>query len=132
MIGTYAELFGYFDYGLTRRSEDQQDQSISTDALWNLKDKEKYYDFGAGTNIYLVPKKLTLRLQYDYSKSDGNTDLTLSSDALNNPNGNALFGTGANNEATPRDESRGFSPLALPVPTLGRTRKCQTTLRCED
>jgi MtrB/PioB family decaheme-associated outer membrane protein len=97
MIGTYAQLFGYFDYGLTRRSEDQQDQSISTDALWNLKDKEKYYDFGAGTNIYLVPKKLTLRLQYDYSKSDGNADLTLSSDALNNPNGNALFGTGANN-----------------------------------
>src|ERR1700690_3514851 len=42
-------------------------------------------------------KKLTMRLQYDYSKSDGNADLTLSSDALNNPNGNALFGTGANN-----------------------------------
>ena len=31
------------------------------------------------------------------------------------------------NEATPRDESRGFSPLALLAPTLGRTRMCQTT-----
>ena len=32
------------------------------------------------------------------------------------------------NEATPRDESRGFSPLAFPVPTLGRTGMCQMTL----
>ena len=85
MIGNYAQLFGYFDYQQTRRNTDQCDTvfgACSDDTKWNLKDKETYYDFGAGTNIFLMPKKLTLRFQYDYSRSNGNADLTL---------GNTLF-----------------------------------------
>ncbi len=85
MIGSALQLFGYFDYQQTRRNMDQFDGSFgaptgtSADSLatWNMKDKETYYDFGAGTNIFLVPKKLTMRLQYDYSRNNGNADLTL-------------------------------------------------------
>jgi MtrB/PioB family decaheme-associated outer membrane protein len=91
----YVQLFGYFDYEQSRRSEDQLDTGLTPDAgAWNLKDKETYYDFGIGSNIFLIPKKLTLRLQYDYAKSNGNADFTLSDAALN---GGVLAGIGANN-----------------------------------
>src|SRR5208337_2111828 len=32
------------------------------------------YEWGAGADIYLIPKKLTLKLQYDYVNSNGNLD----------------------------------------------------------
>jgi MtrB/PioB family decaheme-associated outer membrane protein len=98
-VGRYAQLFGYFDYQQTRRNMDQCDGSfgpcVGTSAdiplTWNLKEKETYYDFGLGTNIFLMPKKLTMRLQYDYSKNNGNQDLTL---------GSTLFGAGSALPAT--------------------------------
>ena len=96
MIGKYAQLFGYYDFEVTRRSQDQISPDVSNAAVWNLKDKETYYDFGVGTNIFLIPKKLTLRLQYDYVKSNGNADFTLSGDALAGAN-STLVGTVANN-----------------------------------
>jgi opacity protein-like surface antigen len=64
--------------------------------VWNLKDKQSYYDFGVGTNIFILPKKLTLRLQYDYAKSNGNANFTLSDDALALAN-SSLVGVVANN-----------------------------------
>jgi hypothetical protein len=96
MIGKYAQLFGYFDYELTRRSQDQVDVEFSNATVWNLKDKQSYYDFGVGTNIFILPKKLTLRLQYDYAKSNGNANFTLSDDALALAN-SSLVGVVANN-----------------------------------
>ena len=42
--------------------------------MWNRKLKDDTYEFGAGVDFYVVPKKLTLRLQYDYMNSDGTED----------------------------------------------------------
>jgi MtrB/PioB family decaheme-associated outer membrane protein len=85
-VGKYAQLFAYFDYEKTRRSMDQLDQSVAADGGWNLKEKEEYYDFGAGVNFFILPKKLTLRVQYDYARSNGNQDFTLAGGALGNAN----------------------------------------------
>ena len=84
---------GYFDYEKVRSDQDQRQFSGSTtinpdgavqDSLnfnWNLEQEDKTYDFGVGTDIYIIPKKLTLKLQYDYVKSDGDADFTYLLDA---------------------------------------------------
>jgi MtrB/PioB family decaheme-associated outer membrane protein len=41
---------------------------------WDSTRRDDTYEFGAGADIYLVPKKLTLRVQYDYVNSDGLED----------------------------------------------------------
>ena len=38
--------------------------------------EEKNYDYGIGSDIYAIPGKLTVTLQYDNVKSDGNADFT--------------------------------------------------------
>lgn len=48
---------------------------------WDLTQKEKTYDYGVGTDVYLIPKKLTLKLQYDYVMSNGNADFSYLLDA---------------------------------------------------
>jgi MtrB/PioB family decaheme-associated outer membrane protein len=86
-VSKYAQFFAYFDYEMTRRSQDQLDESVAPAfGGWNLRTKEEYYDFGAGVNFFILPKKLTLRVQYDYARSNGNADFTLSSGALGNTN----------------------------------------------
>ena len=92
----YAQLFASFDYQWVTRTQQQQDQSVSDAARWKLEERERYYDLTGGANIVFIPKKLLLRLQYSYARSEGRGDLTLSDDALNNP-ASALAGTGANN-----------------------------------
>ena len=42
--------------------------------VWNMNQKDDTYEYGAGIDFYLVPKKLTIRLQYDYVNSDGSED----------------------------------------------------------
>ena len=43
---------------------------------WDAKQKDKSYDCGIGADIYVIPKKLTLKLRHDYVRSNGNVDLT--------------------------------------------------------
>ncbi|HEX8948188.1 MAG TPA: MtrB/PioB family outer membrane beta-barrel protein, partial [Dissulfurispiraceae bacterium] len=95
-IGKVLQPFGYFDYEWTRRDQDQEDPSIAPAAMWSLKDKVKYYDVGAGANIFLLPKRLTLRVQYDYTKSDGHTDLALSDSGFTGAG--TVLPAGANND----------------------------------
>jgi hypothetical protein len=71
-IGKVARLFGYFDYEKIRSNQRQQELSE-----WKLEQEEKTFDYGAGTDIYIIPKKLTLRLQYDHIMANGNADFTL-------------------------------------------------------
>ncbi|HZV82398.1 MAG TPA: MtrB/PioB family outer membrane beta-barrel protein [Geobacteraceae bacterium] len=85
-IGTVAKLYGYFDYEKVRSQQDQRQftnpSTINPDGAvqdplnfnWNLHQKDKTYDFGVGTDIYIIPKKLTLKLQYDYVMSNGDAD----------------------------------------------------------
>lgn len=77
-IGQSAQLFVYSDYELVNFEQDQ----FNAGATWNSRVKEQYYDYGAGANIFLLPKKLTLNLRYDYARSNGNNDFTLSPAAL--------------------------------------------------
>jgi opacity protein-like surface antigen len=39
--------------------------------------KEKTYDIGVGADIYVIKKKLTLRLVYDYVRANGLADYTI-------------------------------------------------------
>ncbi len=92
LIGGLVRLNAYFDLqNITAHLTDYNGTSISpagkpptvnlattnaTNYLWNMTQKDNTYDWGAGVDIYLVPKKLTLRLQYDYVNSDGNEDFS--------------------------------------------------------
>ena len=92
-IGRIAKLYGYFDYEKVRAKQFQRQFSSAAninpdgpvqDPLnfnWDLTQKEKTYDYGVGTDIYLIPKKLTLKLQYDYVMSNGNADFSYLLDA---------------------------------------------------
>ena len=92
-IGRIAKLYGYFDYEKVRAEQYQRRFSSSAtinpdgpvqDASnfnWELTQKERTYDYGVGTDIYLIPKKLTLKLQYDYVMSNGNADFSYLLDA---------------------------------------------------
>lgn len=48
----------------------------STQYVWNLKQKDDTDEYGAGVDFYVVPKKVTLRVQYDYVNSDGTQDFS--------------------------------------------------------
>ena len=74
-LAKYAQLYGYLDYEKLRSQQVGYRQGDGD--YWDLSQKEKNIDYGIGTDIYIIPKKLTLKLQYDYVKSDGKADFTL-------------------------------------------------------
>lgn len=88
-IGNIAKVNAYFDIQNTKtNSSFRRFDSTHTDVNpadpqnaslynWDMSMKDDTYEFGAGVDVYLVPKKLTLRLQYDYVNSDGFDDLTI-------------------------------------------------------
>lgn len=43
---------------------------------WEAEQKERYYDYGIGADVYIIPGKLTLKLRHDYVRSNGDVDLT--------------------------------------------------------
>jgi hypothetical protein len=88
-IGKIANVFGYFDYEKVEYFQFQRaylapndNPDGVTDASnynWTINHEEKNFDYGIGLslmNIYPVPRKLIITMQYDYVKSDGNADLT--------------------------------------------------------
>jgi MtrB/PioB family decaheme-associated outer membrane protein len=75
-IGKIAKLFGYFDYEKIKLEQTQIYQAAA-DYLWDVDQEEKTYDIGVGTEIYVIKKKLTLRLGYDYIKANGIADYTI-------------------------------------------------------
>lgn len=83
-IGKRARLSAYLDYERVRSYQFQRQFSSSPDPSvqdpsnfnWDVLQKEKTLDFGAAAEIYIMPKKLTLKLQYDNVRSDGTADYT--------------------------------------------------------
>lgn len=75
-IGKIAKLFGYFNYEKIKLEQTQIYQAAA-DYLWDVDQKEKTYDIGIGADIYVIKKKLTLRLVYDYVKANGLADYTI-------------------------------------------------------
>ena len=70
-----ARFFGYFDF--ERRILDQR-ALLGSDG-WASEQDEKTYACGLRADLYVIPKKLTLVLQYDYIKSDGSNDFDFTS-----------------------------------------------------
>ncbi len=85
-LGTIARLSAYFDLEYKKYlMYDVNDEGGGTDPLnatsnfstsypWNLTTKDNTYEWGVGADIYVIPKKLTLKLEYALVNSDGNLD----------------------------------------------------------
>jgi len=87
MIGRFAKLFGYFAFERIKSNQFQRQftpadspnpsASPTGNAFnWDLKQKDREYDYGIGAEVYVIPKKLTFTLKHDYVRSNGSTDLT--------------------------------------------------------
>ncbi len=73
-IGKVARVYGYFDYEKIRSL--QYGFSSSDPTEWSLTQKEKNFDYGVGADFFIIPKKLTVKAQYDYVRSDGSADFS--------------------------------------------------------
>lgn len=84
--GKMLKVFGYFDYEKVRAKQfhrvydpgNENPSSVQDEFNynWEVVHVEKSYDYGIGSDIYAIPGKLTLTVQYDNVKSDGNADFT--------------------------------------------------------
>lgn len=88
-ISDYVAVNGYAEYEETKSYQFQRwvdsgtvtdlDPNLSSTATrlnWEVRNKDKTYNYGAGTEIHAIPKKLTFKLQYDHTKSDGLSDFS--------------------------------------------------------
>jgi len=73
-FGKVARVYGYFDYEKIRSLQYGFSSSDPTD--WRLTQKEKNYDYSIGADFFIIPKKLTVKAQYDYVRSDGSADFS--------------------------------------------------------
>jgi MtrB/PioB family decaheme-associated outer membrane protein len=74
-LGKIAKLFGYFDYEkITLEQAEIFDPAFPR---WRVKQTDKTYDYGIGADIYVIKKKLTLRLVHDYVRSNGLADYSI-------------------------------------------------------
>ena len=87
LIAKRVRLFGYFDYEYGKL--DQFQRQFTADATanpalpptttnfnWTITETDRNYAYGFGTDIYVLPKKLTLKLQFSYINSTGFADYT--------------------------------------------------------
>ena len=91
-IGKIAKVYGNGDYGWIKFKQMQTD---NTGLPWKADQKDRAWGYGVGTEVYVIPKKLTLVLQHDYLKSNGDVDYTLDPGLFL---AGGLAGIGANNE----------------------------------
>jgi MtrB/PioB family decaheme-associated outer membrane protein len=85
LINKRIRLFGSFDYEYARQEQYQRqttgavDPSLpptSTNFNWTAAQKSQNTSYMAGSEIFIIPEKLTLLLQYSYLKADGSVDYT--------------------------------------------------------
>jgi MtrB/PioB family decaheme-associated outer membrane protein len=83
LINKRIRLFGSFDYERIRQDQFQRqttgavDPSLpptSTNFNWTAAQKDENYSYSAGAEIFIIPEKLTLLLQYSYLQADGSVD----------------------------------------------------------
>jgi MtrB/PioB family decaheme-associated outer membrane protein len=72
-IGKMAKLYGNVDFGLIKFQPDL----VRSGLQWDVKQKDRTFGYGFGTEIYAIPNKLTFVFQHDYVKSNGSADFTL-------------------------------------------------------
>lgn len=88
LIAKRVRLFGYLDYEYIKLDQFERQLPASTTAFnpstpptstafnWTVTQTETDWAWGVGTEIYILLKKLTLKVQYDNWKSDGFADYT--------------------------------------------------------
>jgi MtrB/PioB family decaheme-associated outer membrane protein len=86
LINKRIRLFGSFDYEYVRLDQFQRqatsviDPSLppvtTSDFNWTAAQKNENYSYTAGAEIFIIPEKLTLLLQYSYLQADGSVDYT--------------------------------------------------------
>jgi MtrB/PioB family decaheme-associated outer membrane protein len=85
LINKQIRLFGSFDYESARQDQFQRqtigavDPSLPptpTDFNWTAALKNDNYSYTAGAEIFIIPEKITLLLQYSYMQADGSVDYT--------------------------------------------------------
>ena len=94
-IGKLAKVFAYYNYERIKSYQFQRRYNASFTSIpanqinpatttaattsffnWDVKQKDETDEFGVGTDIYVLPKLLTLKLQYDDVRSNGTADFT--------------------------------------------------------
>jgi MtrB/PioB family decaheme-associated outer membrane protein len=84
-IGKIAQLNAYFSMELDKNYQFQRaytsgnaNPSVqnSTNYNWDAKIRDNSYAWGVNTEVYIIPKQLTLILSYDQVSSNGQVDLT--------------------------------------------------------
>jgi MtrB/PioB family decaheme-associated outer membrane protein len=100
-IGKIAKLYGYGDCGWIKFDQSQYKIPLGafspTEGNWDAKQEDRTYGYGIGSEIFVIPEKLTLVFQHDYLKSNGSVDFTLDP-ALFDPTNGIGTAIGANNE----------------------------------
>jgi MtrB/PioB family decaheme-associated outer membrane protein len=88
LIAKRVRLFAYFDYEYVKLDQFQRQlpspttsynpalPPTSTAFNWTVNQTETNYGYGLGADIYIIPQKLTLKLQHNSFKSDGFADYT--------------------------------------------------------
>ncbi len=89
LVGKRARLFGFADYELIRSDQFQRQMPLGATAgfdpstpptttafNWTAEEKDRTYGYTLGSDIFIVPEKLTLTIQHSFLKSDGSIDYT--------------------------------------------------------
>jgi len=88
LIMKRVKLFAFFDYERIKRNQFQRQMSQATSPVdpdlaptttafnWKASQKDETYSYSLGADIFLIPDKLTLRLQHSYVESNGSVDYT--------------------------------------------------------
>jgi MtrB/PioB family decaheme-associated outer membrane protein len=85
LIRKRVKLFGFFDYERIQQNQFQRQTTSTVDPTlpptttsfnWTASQKDESYSFTIGTDIFIIPEKLTLRLQHSYLESNGSVDYT--------------------------------------------------------
>lgn len=87
LINKRIRLFGFFDYERIRLDQFQRQAGAAgspdpatvptaTAFNWTAVQKDENYSYTIGTEIFIIPEKLNLLLQYSYLQADGTVDYT--------------------------------------------------------
>lgn len=95
-----AKFYGFLDYERIKFKQTAQPLDANGNPVgnWSAGTKDRSWGYGIGAEVYIIPNKLTLILQHDYLKSNGNVDYNLDPVFFTAAAGAGLAGIGANND----------------------------------
>ena len=76
-IQKIARIYGYFDY-----EKGYLYQRATSPSFWESKQDETTYSYGLRTDVYAIPKKLTIVVQADYLRTTGTNNFAFYDNAI--------------------------------------------------